>query len=83
MIIWGYSLPLTDLEAQELLRLTLISGSNKLKSICVVDPNPDCRLRWRRMFVGVRFWGAASIEDFFGQLDRERASALDFGAICP
>ena len=83
LIIWGYSLPLTDLKAQELLRLTLISGSNNLKSICVIDPNPDCRLRWRRMFVGARFWGAPSIEDFFDLLTREKASALDFGAICP
>jgi hypothetical protein len=82
LIIWGYSLPLTDLKAQELFRLTLSTDSKKLNSVCVIDPSPECRRRWRRMFVGVRFWGFSNIQEFFAQLTRENASALDFGTIC-
>jgi hypothetical protein len=82
LIIWGYSLPLTDLKAQELFRLTLLADSKRLNSVCVIDPSPECRQRWRRMFVGVRFWGFSSIKEFFDQLSRENATALDFGTIC-
>jgi hypothetical protein len=82
LIIWGYSLPLTDLKAHELIRLTTSAESNRLKSVCVINPDVDCRQRWRRMFVGARFWGASNIEEFFEQLTREGASALDFGPIC-
>lgn len=63
LIIWGYSLPLTDLKARELLRATLSSGAN-LKHVAVIDPSERVREKWRGEFVKQKFWQYKDIEDF-------------------
>ena len=64
LIIWGYSLPLTDLKALELFRLSLLSTEPMLEDICVIDPSRDVRLRWRSMFLRQKFWPYDSVLEF-------------------
>jgi hypothetical protein len=83
LIIWGYSLPLTDVKARELFRIAFPPGRNVLKTVCVVDPDAECRRRWREMFFGIRFKGCVNIEEFFRTLRRGGGSAVSFAALCP
>jgi len=62
LIVWGYSLPLTDLKASELMRLSL--GRGCLEDVCVIDPSGEVRTRWRAMFPKQRFWPYDDIEEF-------------------
>jgi hypothetical protein len=64
LIVWGYSLPLTDLKALELLKLSLGSGRSSLKDVCIIDPSAAVRTRWRAMFPGQRFWPYERVEEF-------------------
>jgi len=63
LIVWGYSLPQTDLKALELVKLSL--GTGCLEDVCVIDPSVDVRTRWRTMFPRKRFWPYEQIEEFF------------------
>ena len=63
LIVWGYSLPQTDLKALELLKLSL--GRGCLEDLCVIDPSAEVRTRWRAMFHKHKFWPYAKIEEFF------------------
>jgi hypothetical protein len=63
LIVWGYSLPFTDLKASELMRLSL--GRGCLEDVCVIDPSGEVRNRWRAMFPKQRFWPYEDIEEFF------------------
>lgn len=63
LIIWGYSLPLTDLKARELLRITL-GGGDELREVCVIDPSKRVRDKWRSEFVRQKFWHYSDIEEF-------------------
>lgn len=56
LIIWGYSLPFTDMQARELIRLTLLSSTGPLDEVCVIDPSREAREKWRGQFVHQRFW---------------------------
>lgn len=82
LIVWGYSLPLSDLKAKELLRLT-VQRSSSLSNVCVIDPSKETRDRWRAMFVNQHFWPFAGIEDFFTFLERHNAGALSLGPLSP
>jgi len=64
LIVWGYSLPLTDLKALELLKLSLGPGRSCLEDVCIIDPSVAVRTRWRVMFPGQRFWPYEGIEEF-------------------
>ncbi|MEE8201009.1 MAG: hypothetical protein V3R29_07545, partial [Candidatus Acidoferrales bacterium] len=64
LIIWGYSLPLTDLKAQALFRVCLCAEDSVLENVCVIDPNGDTRARWRSSFLKQRFWPYEKIHDF-------------------
>jgi hypothetical protein len=65
LIVWGYSLPLTDLKARELLRLSFSPEVSVLTGVCVIDPNAEASQRWRRIFLNQRFWTYGSIQEFF------------------
>ena len=67
LIVWGYSLPLTDLKALELLKLSLGPGRSCLEDVCIIDPSAAVRTRWRAMFPGQRFWPYERIEEFLDQ----------------
>jgi hypothetical protein len=64
LIVWGYSLPLTDLKALELLKLSLGPGRSPLEDVCVIDPSTTVRTRWRAMFPKQRFWPYDGIQEF-------------------
>lgn len=65
LIVWGYSLPLTDLKALELLKLSLGRAPSAVGDVCVIDPSGTVRTRWRAMFPHSRFWPYDSISEFF------------------
>ena len=63
LIVWGYSLPITDVKAQHLFSLSLaLKDSFKL---CIIDPSPLARLRWRELFKNALYWEYNNIEEFF------------------
>jgi hypothetical protein len=61
MVVWGYSLPQTDLKAQQLFGLALAS---KVLDLCVIDPSPATRERWRSLLPKARYWEYENIKDF-------------------
>jgi hypothetical protein len=62
LLVWGYSLPPTDIKAQSLFTLAL---GKKVIDLCVIDPSPSTRERWRQMLPRARYWEYDSIKDFF------------------
>jgi hypothetical protein len=64
LVIWGYSLPTTDLKARELLTLAFESRQAKLSKVAVIDPSLDTQERWRKMFVGKVFFRFPSFDEF-------------------
>jgi hypothetical protein len=61
LIVWGYSLPSTDIKASSLFTLTLASRAIDL---CVIDPSHAARERWRRLLPKARYWEYDGIRDF-------------------
>jgi hypothetical protein len=47
LIVWGYSLPTTDVKAQQLFELAFAKRRFRL---CVIDPSSVTRERWRELF---------------------------------
>lgn len=76
LIVWGYSLPLTDPKARELFRLASVKPD--LKKVCVIDPSDETYQRWRRMFLHQHFWRFQDIQDFFRFRKSPAAVALAF-----
>jgi hypothetical protein len=60
LVIWGYSLPKTDLKAFQLFNLARLTGVN----LCVIDPSSETKDRWRKLFMTSKFWEYSRIEDF-------------------
>lgn len=83
LIIWGYSLPLTDLKARELLQLSLLSELSALKHVCVIDLSKDVRDRWRSTFLRQQFWQYETIEEFFEALEHRLVPATSFDNFFP
>ena len=67
LIVWGYSLPTTDLKARELLRLAF-EPEAKLTKVAVIDPSQDTQDRWRSMFVRQQFWRFHDFDEFHNWL---------------
>jgi hypothetical protein len=55
LLVWGYSLPPTDLKSRELFNLTLKARTPRMEELVVIDISPDVRRRWRREFIEVKF----------------------------
>jgi hypothetical protein len=62
LLVWGYSLPPTDIKAQHFFRLALDRRPVKL---CVVDPSEITRRRWRELCPAAHYFPYPSIEHFF------------------
>jgi len=62
LLVWGYSLPLTDIKARHLVSLSL--GQREIR-LCVVDPSPKTRDRWRELLPDAQFFPYSSIGRFF------------------
>lgn len=61
VVVWGYSLPPTDVKAYVLFTLGL---SERPLNLCVVDPKWETRERWRNLFLHARYWEYRSAQDF-------------------
>ncbi len=61
VIVWGYSLPPTDVKAQQLFSIALATQNLRL---CVIDPSHSTRERWRDLFQEAQFWEYTSVEEF-------------------
>lgn len=64
LIVWGYSLPLTDVKSRELFNLCLQNGGEGIK-MCVIDPSHESRARWRNLLRNASYWEYDRILDFF------------------
>jgi hypothetical protein len=53
LVVWGYSLPETDVKSRELVRIAL---ADKPLCLCVIDPSPSTRTRWRDVLLNAKFW---------------------------
>lgn len=61
LVVWGYSLPQTDIKAQQLFTLGLAGRRFRL---CVIDPLTATRDRWRALFPEALYWEYASVRSF-------------------
>lgn len=64
LLVWGYSLPSTDVKTRELFSLGFSDGGSPLR-LCVIDPSGDTRRRWRDLLPNARYWEYDSIQSFF------------------
>ena len=60
LIVWGYSLPRTDLKAYQL----FVLARPNLTNLCVIDPNTETRDKWRKIFLKARFFEYSSADAF-------------------
>jgi hypothetical protein len=62
LIIWGYSLPTTDIKAKHFFGLSL---SDKAIKLCVIDPSDETQRKWRELMPKAHFFHYDSIEKFY------------------
>jgi hypothetical protein len=62
LIVWGYSLPTTDVKARQL--FTLAQDKQKSVRLCVIDPATSTRDRWRELYPEAQYWEYKTIEEF-------------------
>ncbi len=63
LIVWGYSLPSTDIKAHHLFSLSLAWRERAIR-LCVIDPSAETKRRWRELLPDAQFWPFSSMEDF-------------------
>jgi hypothetical protein len=61
VIVWGYSLPPTDIKAQHFFSLAL---GNRPVTLCVIDPSEATRRRWRELLPQALYFPYNSVEHF-------------------
>jgi len=61
LLVWGYSLPLTDLKSRILFEIGM---GDRAINLCVVDPDPESRRRWRELLPKADFIQYDRIEEF-------------------
>lgn len=79
LIIWGYSLPTTDLKARQLFTLAFPRQS-RLNAIIVIDPSADTQERWRTMFLSKPFLRFSSFDEFEKYSERQHTGLRDWFA---
>lgn len=63
VIVWGYSLPPTDVKARELFSIAVAESGAGIK-LCVIDPSAVSRQRWRELYSRAQFWEYERVLDF-------------------
>jgi SIR2-like domain len=63
LIVWGFSLPLTDVKARELFSIATADGGGD-KRLCVIDPSQQTRDRWRDLLPNAQYWEYQNIYEF-------------------
>jgi hypothetical protein len=61
VLVWGYSLPPTDVKAQQVFTLGL---SGRRFRLCIIDPSTGTRERWREMFPEALYWEYDNVRSF-------------------
>lgn len=61
VLVWGYSMPPTDVKAYLLFTLGL---SGRPLNLCIIDPKDETRERWRNLFRDSKYWEYKSAENF-------------------
>lgn len=64
VIVWGYSMPPTDVKAYLLFTLGL---SDRPINLCIIDPKWETRERWRNLFSKAMYWQYESAQSFLAQ----------------
>jgi hypothetical protein len=65
VVVWGYSLPQTDIKARLLFKLGL---ENRPMQLCVIDLNKGTRQRWRKLFPAAQFSGFETVQEYFSSM---------------
>jgi hypothetical protein len=60
LLVWGYSLPTTDVKAQQLFALAL----ENLDHLCVIDIARATRERWRELLPDPHYWEYDTAQSF-------------------
>jgi hypothetical protein len=63
VIVWGFSLPTTDVKARELFTISIPDGGAN-RRLCVIDPSQATRDRWRELLPNAQYWEYDSIKSF-------------------
>lgn len=63
IIVWGFSLPTTDVKARELFNVSMPDGGTS-RRLCVIDPSQATRDRWRDLLPNAQYWEYESIRAF-------------------
>ncbi len=61
LLVWGYSLPETDIKSQHLFKL---AGTGRPMKLCIVDPSDTTRQRWRELLPEAEFWSYPCVAEF-------------------
>jgi hypothetical protein len=63
MIVWGFSMAITDVKARELFTISVPNGGAR-KRLCVIDPSQATRDRWRELLPNAQYWEYDNIKSF-------------------
>jgi SIR2-like domain len=63
IIVWGFSLPATDVKARELITISIPDGGTD-RRLCVIDPSQSTRDRWRELLPNAQYWEYENIKVF-------------------
>ena len=63
VLVWGYSLPPTDVKARELFSISVAESGANIK-LCVIAPSSSTRQRWRDLYPRAQFWEYERITQF-------------------
>jgi hypothetical protein len=63
IVVWGFSLPITDVKARELFMISIPNGGAN-RRLCVIDPSQATRDRWRELLPNAQYWEYENIKSF-------------------
>jgi SIR2-like domain len=63
IVVWGFSLPITDVKARELFTISISDGGTN-KRLCVIDPSQATCDRWRELLPNEQYWEYDNIKNF-------------------
>jgi hypothetical protein len=63
IIVWGFSLPTTDVKARELFTISVPDGGAN-RRLCVIDPSQATRDRWWELLPNAQYWEYESFKGF-------------------
>jgi len=63
LLVWGYSLPDTDVKTRHLFSIALAERKKPLH-LCVIDPSAETQRRWRELFREAKYWEFDSFVGF-------------------